>query len=90
MEIGELGEEPLAAALLRLRKVEGQVRAVQRMIEDGRQCEDVLRQISAATKALKRTGVHLAVSGLQHCVVDGTKDSAESLEQFRKSFVELS
>lgn len=90
MQVSEIGDKPVSSTLTRLRKVEGQVRAVQRMIEEGRDCEDVLRQIAAATKALKRAGVHLAVSGLEHCVIDGSADTAENLEQFRKAFVELS
>ncbi|MFO8076796.1 MAG: metal-sensitive transcriptional regulator [Actinomycetota bacterium] len=91
MDVNELGEESVAASLRRLRKVEGQVRAVQRMIEEGRDCEDVLRQVSAAQKALKRVGVNLAVSGLQHCVIDGedAPGATEDLERFRRSFIEL-
>lgn len=91
MDVNELGQEPVGAALRRLRKVEGQVRAVQRMIEEGRECDDVLRQVAAATKALKGVGVHLAVSGLEHCVTDGSgsANASEDLERFRRSFVEL-
>ena len=94
MDVDQLGDEPVAAAQRRLRKVEGQVRAIQRMIDDGRDCEDVLRQIAAATKALKGVGVQLAVTGLEHCVIDGAADSdaeetTADLERFRRSFVEL-
>lgn len=91
MDVQDLGDEPVAAAMRRLRKVEGQVRAIQRMIDEGRDCEDVLRQVAAATKALKGVGVQLAVSGLEHCVVDGsaTTRSSDDLERFRRSFVEL-
>ena len=94
MDVDQLGDEPVAAAQRRLRKVEGQVRAIQRMIGDGRDCEDVLRQIAAATKALKGVGVQLAVTGLEHCVIDGKSDSdvgdsTADLERFRRSFVEL-
>lgn len=94
MDVHQLGDEPVTAAQRRLRKVEGQVRAIQRMIDDGRDCEDVLRQIAAATKALKGVGVQLAVTGLEHCVIDGTGDgdaeaSTADLERFRRSFVEL-
>lgn len=92
MDVTELGEESVAASLRRLRKVEGQVRAVQRMIEEGRDCEEVLRQIAAAQKALKRVGVNLAVTGLEHCVLDdeGTPNRGDTMERFRRSFVELS
>jgi DNA-binding FrmR family transcriptional regulator len=89
MEIVQLGEETLAGAQRRLRKVEGQVRAIQRMIDEGRECEEVLRQVAAASKALRRVGVNLAVSGLQHCVEDG-QEADQDLERLRRSFLELS
>lgn len=88
MEIERLGEDTLAGARRRLRKVEGQVRAIQRMIDEGRDCEDVLRQVAAATKALRSVGVNLAVSGLEHCVVGGN-DQSDDRERFRRSFMEL-
>ena len=87
MNVTQLGEEPVAAARQRLRKIEGQVRGIQRMLDEDQDCEQVLRQVAAASKALRRVGVHLAVHGLEHCVIDG--DGDPDLEQFRKSFVEL-
>ena len=52
----------------RLRRVEGQVRGVQRMIEEDAYCIDVLTQISAASKALERVAVGLLADHLRHCV----------------------
>jgi CsoR family transcriptional regulator, copper-sensing transcriptional repressor len=89
METQQLGQEAVADAQRRLRKVEGQVRALQRMIEDGRDCEEVLRQIAAAAKALRRVGVNLAVSGLETCLADATAGDTATMDRFRKSFVEL-
>jgi DNA-binding FrmR family transcriptional regulator len=56
--------------LKRLRRVEGQVRGLQQMVEDGRYCIDVLTQISAATKALQSVAVGLLDDHLRHCVAD--------------------
>lgn len=89
MEIEQLGDEAVGDAVRRLRKIEGQVRGLQKMIEDGRECEDVLRQIGAAASALRRVGVNLAVSGLERCVTDGAAGSA-STDRLRKAFLELS
>jgi DNA-binding FrmR family transcriptional regulator len=89
MKTVELGQETVTGTVQRLRKVEGQVRALQRMMEEGRDCEDVLRQIAAATGALRRAGVNLAVSGLQHCVMDSATDAAD-LDTFRRSLLALS
>jgi CsoR family transcriptional regulator, copper-sensing transcriptional repressor len=89
METQELGQEAVADAQRRLRKVEGQVRGLQRMIDEGRDCEEVLRQISAAAKALRRVGVNLAVTGLEHCLTEGEHDEPGTVDRFRKSFLEL-
>jgi DNA-binding FrmR family transcriptional regulator len=54
----------------RLRRVEGQVRGVQRMVDDDAYCIDVLTQISAATKALQAVALELLDDHLAHCVAD--------------------
>ena len=54
----------------RLRRIEGQVQGLQRMVEDDRYCIDVLTQISAATKALQSVAVELLEEHLRHCVAD--------------------
>ncbi len=55
--------------LARLRRVEGQVRGIARMVEEDTYCIDVLTQISAATKALQAVAVGLLEDHLRHCVV---------------------
>ncbi|MEY2567608.1 MAG: CsoR family transcriptional regulator, copper-sensing transcriptional repressor [Actinomycetota bacterium] len=59
-----------AAVLTRLRRVEGQVRGLQQMVEDDRYCIDVLTQVSAATKALQAVALELLEDHLSHCVRD--------------------
>ena len=56
--------------LKRLRRIEGQVRGLQQMLEDDRYCIDVLTQISAATKALQSVAVGLLDDHLRHCVAE--------------------
>jgi len=56
--------------LKRLRRIEGQVRGLQQMVEDGRYCIDILTQISAATKALQSVAMGLLDDHLRHCVAD--------------------
>jgi DNA-binding FrmR family transcriptional regulator len=87
MEVDALGPETVRDTLTRLRKVEGQVRGIQRMIAEGQECEQVLRQIAAATKALRRAGVALAATGLEHCLQESA-DGVDS-EGFRRAFLEL-
>ena len=60
--------------LRRLRRIEGQVRGLQQMIEDDRYCIEVLVQISAATKALQSVAVGMFDDHLRHCVADAVTD----------------
>jgi DNA-binding FrmR family transcriptional regulator len=58
------------AHLKRLRRIEGQVRGIARMVEQDQYCIDVLTQVSAATKALQAVALGLLDEHLTHCVVD--------------------
>jgi len=62
------------ALLGRLRRIEGQVRGVHRMVEEDAYCIDVLTQISAATRALQAVAVGLLEGHLAHCVVEAARD----------------
>jgi len=68
------------AVLARLKRVEGQIRGLQRMVEDDTYCIDVLTQVSAATKALQSVAVQLLDDHLRHCVSDAVQshDRVES------------
>ncbi len=88
MQVTELSPDAVKETLTRLRKVEGQVRALQRMIEEGRDCQEVLRQIAASTKALRRAGVTLAAVGLEHCLRDEHGETDPGA--LRRAFIELS
>ena len=61
----------------RLRRVEGQVRGLQRMVEEDAYCIDVLTQISAATKALQAVALELLDQHLAHCVADALAEGGE-------------
>jgi len=63
--------------LARLKRVEGQVRGIARMVEDDTYCIDVLTQVSAATKALQAVALGLLDDHLGHCVRDAVAHSAE-------------
>src|SRR5690625_4432881 len=65
------------AYLKRMRRIEGQVRGIARMVESDTYCIDVLTQISAVTKALQAVGLGLLEDHLEHCVVDAARSSAE-------------
>ena len=56
--------------LARLRRIEGQVRGLQRMVEEEQYCIDVLTQVASVTKALQSMAVRLLDEHLHHCVAD--------------------
>jgi len=63
--------------LKRLRRIEGQVRGIARMVDEDTYCIDVLTQISAVTKALQAVSIGLVEDHLGHCVVDAARKSPE-------------
>jgi DNA-binding FrmR family transcriptional regulator len=69
----------------RLRRIEGQVRGVQRLVDEDAYCIDVLTQISAVTRALQGVALGLMEDHLRHCVVDavaaGGDEAEEKLEE---------
>lgn len=65
----------------RLRRLEGQVRGIDRMVEDERYCIDILTQISAVTKALEQVALGLLDDHLRHCVVDAVHTGGETAER---------
>lgn len=62
--------------LTRLRRIEGQVRGIQRMVEEDKYCVDILTQIQAATAGLEKVGLHLLSQHIQGCVADAMGTSA--------------
>ena len=67
--------------LKRLRRVEGQVRGLQRMVEEDKYCIDILTQVSAATKALETVALSLLDEHLRHCVTDAARAGGTEAEQ---------
>ncbi|TQM09939.1 metal-sensitive transcriptional regulator [Pseudonocardia kunmingensis] len=69
------------AYLKRLRRVEGQVRGIAKMIDDDKYCIDVLTQVSAATKALEAVALGLLDEHLRHCVVQAAAEGGQISDQ---------
>lgn len=69
------------ALLNRLRRIEGQVRGLQRMVDDDTYCIDILTQVSAATKALETVALTLLDEHLRHCVTDAARAGGPEAEQ---------
>jgi DNA-binding FrmR family transcriptional regulator len=85
-------EKEKAQLLSRLKRIEGQVRGIQKMIEEDRYCVDILVQVSAINAALKKVGLHLLERHTQHCVRDAieTGSGEEAIEELMKVFEQFS
>ncbi len=66
--------------LKRLRRIEGQARGLQRMVEEEQYCIDILTQVSAMTKALQSVALGLLDEHLAHCVVDAARDGSDEAD----------
>ena len=75
--------------LKRLRRIEGQVRGLQKMVEEDRYCADVLTQISSAHEALRSVARELMRNHLKHCAATAIKQGDESAEAMYDELVEL-
>jgi DNA-binding FrmR family transcriptional regulator len=67
--------------LKRLRRVEGQIRGISKMVEDDKYCIDILTQVSAATKALQSVALGLLDEHMSHCVVNAARAGGAEQEQ---------
>ncbi|MGD9793229.1 MAG: metal-sensitive transcriptional regulator [Acidimicrobiia bacterium] len=76
----------------RLRRIEGQVRGVQQMVAERRNCRDVVTQITAARKALDQVGFLLIANGLSWCAThpEEAADEGNSIDDLQRMFLKLS
>jgi DNA-binding FrmR family transcriptional regulator len=85
----ELDPVAMAPVINRIKRAQGQLGAVLRLLEEGRDCQDVVTQLAAVSKALDRAGFAIIASGLQHCLTtDDPVDSAD-VKQMEKLFLSL-
>ncbi len=87
----ELPAEAVDDVRKRLRRVAGQVQGVERMLEEGRECREVLAQLSAATRALEQAGFRLVASGLAYCIEHPAEAAADgyALAEVERLFMKL-
>ena len=70
-------DEEKQKVLNRLKRVEGQIRGIQKMVEEDRYCVDILVQLSAVQSALKNTGLTITERHMKHCVTDAINSGRE-------------
>ncbi len=79
--------DELKTARDRLARVQGQIGGIVRMIDDGRDCTDILQQLSAASTALTRAGFSIVSTGMAHCANE--PDNSDSKVALEKAFMSL-
>ncbi|GAA4815260.1 metal-sensitive transcriptional regulator [Nocardioides caeni] len=84
----QLEPEEIKAIITRLKRANGHLASVIRMLEDGAECEDALLQLAAVSKAVSRGGYALVAAGLQKCLVEGGPDSVDT-QKMEKLFLAL-
>lgn len=87
----EIPQDTVDDLIKRLRRVEGQVRGIQQMLLDQRDCRDVVTQLSAANKALEQAGFVLVAAGLTWCLQHPERSAAEGYDvaDVQKMFTKL-
>ena len=88
----EIPDDVIEDIRRRLHRVSGQLAGIERMLDDGRECKDVVTQISAATRALEQAGFKLVAAGLTYCVShpDEAEAAGYPLDVVEKMFLKLS
>lgn len=81
--------ETLEAVVKRIKRAQGQLGAVARMIEEGRSCDEVVTQISAASKAINSAAFTLISASLEECIIEGKNNQTEVTEKLQKLFLTL-
>lgn len=83
----QLDPTELTPVINRMKRAQGQLAAVVRMLEEGQDCKDVVTQLSAVSKALDRAGFAIIASGLEQCIVQ--KDANLDKKELEKLFLTL-
>jgi DNA-binding FrmR family transcriptional regulator len=83
----QLDADATKTAISRLRRAEGQIGGVIRMLQEGRQCKDVVTQLAAVSRALDKAGFSVVASGLKQCLAD--PDSELDVAEMEKLFLSL-
>ena len=85
----DVDSQTMAAVIKRLRRAQGQIGGVIKMIEEVRDCADVVTQLAAASRALDRAGFKIIATGLQECALNGGGSAEADRAQLERLFLSL-
>lgn len=85
----ELRPEEMGKVINRLKRAQGQLSGVLRMLEEGQDCGDVVTQLSAVSRALDRAGFAIIASGMRQCLVESDGEETVDVQRLEKLFLSL-
>jgi DNA-binding FrmR family transcriptional regulator len=85
----ELDPSEMTPVINRIKRARGQLDGVLRMLEEGRDCEDVVTQLAAVSRALDRAGFAIVATGLQQCLANGDDIDSVDVKKMEKLFLSL-
>ena len=85
----ELEPTEMKPVMNRIKRARGQLDGVLRMLEEGRECEDVVTQLAAVSRALDRAGFAIVATGMQQCLANGDGVDSVDVKKMEKLFLSL-
>jgi DNA-binding FrmR family transcriptional regulator len=85
----ELDPQEMTPVINRIKRAQGQLAGVLRMLEEGRECEDVVTQLAAVSRALDRAGFAIVATGLQQCLAQDGGPAEMDVKKMEKLFLSL-
>lgn len=85
----ELVPAEMTSVINRMKRAQGQLAGVLRMLEEGSECEDVVTQLAAVSRALDRAGFAIVATGLQQCIMEGDGPDSVDVKKMEKLFLSL-
>jgi DNA-binding FrmR family transcriptional regulator len=85
----ELDPNEMVKVINRLKRAQGQLAGVLRMLEEGRDCEDIVMQLSAVSRALDRAGFAIIATGMRQCLVESDGKDTLDVQKLEKLFLSL-
>ena len=85
----ELDPDEMGKVINRLKRAQGQLAGVLRMLEAGRDCEDIVTQLSAVSRALDRAGFAIIATGMRQCVIESDGNETLHVQKLEKLFLSL-
>jgi len=82
-------EETLAAIMTRVKRAQGQLGGIVKMLEEGRSCDEIVTQMSAVSKAVHTAAFTLISASLEECIIEGRSDQKAVSEKLQKLFLSL-